>query len=486
FIRRGKAIMSLSGSVCGGSGSSSGISGGGRTGLGRGENSAPFCDSNSNSDDGKSRVCSSFRTHLPAKTPKCDSSIWSVLKTCIGKDLSKITMPVQFNEPLSFLQRISEHMEYSELLNFETDDPVERIQKVAAFAVSALASNWQRCGKPFNPVFGETYELQRDGYRFVSEQVSHHPPISAWNAESDTFVFHGWIYPKLKLWGKSVEVHPKGNMRLFLKKYNESYQWQHIYCTVHNVVIGKLWIEHHGNMEIQCSESGLKLSLHFKPAGWFHNELHRFEGFITDAKKTKLRYVYGKWTQAMKSTDIESYDEHNATKKSPAVSPSPGRKMFQKLNSLSIGKSFSTSLDPSPSEPTDLSPENQDDSIPKADTELIDIPNSVTLWEVSARPEHAADYNHFTHFAMGLNQVLPDMKSLCPTDSRFRPDIRKLEEGDLDGAAEEKNKLEEKQRKLLKAKSDLKPQWFDKNGEDWSFNGKYWTEGSKSHVITLF
>jgi len=130
--------MSLSGSVCGGSGSnSSGISG--RTGFGRGvgENSGAFCDSNSNrDDDGKSRVCSSFRTHLPAKTPKCESSIWSVLKTCIGKDLSKITMPVQFNEPLSFLQRISEHMEYSELLNFEADDPVERIQVLKARSCS--------------------------------------------------------------------------------------------------------------------------------------------------------------------------------------------------------------------------------------------------------------------------------------------------------------------------------------------------------------
>lgn len=37
-------------------------------------------------------------------------------------------MPVQFNEPLSFLQRISEHMEYSELLQIDTDDPVERLQ----------------------------------------------------------------------------------------------------------------------------------------------------------------------------------------------------------------------------------------------------------------------------------------------------------------------------------------------------------------------
>ena len=34
-------------------------------------------------------------------------------------------------------------------------------QSVAAFAVSAVASQWERTGKPFNPLLGETYELIR-------------------------------------------------------------------------------------------------------------------------------------------------------------------------------------------------------------------------------------------------------------------------------------------------------------------------------------
>lgn len=34
-------------------------------------------------------------------------------------------------------------------------------QVVAAFAVSAVASQWERTGKPFNPLLGETYELIR-------------------------------------------------------------------------------------------------------------------------------------------------------------------------------------------------------------------------------------------------------------------------------------------------------------------------------------
>jgi len=38
-------------------------------------------------------------------------------------------------------------------------------QTVAAFAVSALATNWKRITKPFNPLLAETFELNRDGYR---------------------------------------------------------------------------------------------------------------------------------------------------------------------------------------------------------------------------------------------------------------------------------------------------------------------------------
>lgn len=130
------------------------------------------------------------------------------------------------------------------------------LQFVAAFAVSAVASQWERTGKPFNPLLGETYEMMRyeityrrqrdlspspalirpnfltfawrcappreeEGYRLISEQVSHHPPVSAFHAQSlkQEFEFHGSIYPKLKFWGKSVEAEPKGTMTLELLKW---------------------------------------------------------------------------------------------------------------------------------------------------------------------------------------------------------------------------------------------------------------------------
>ena len=44
------------------------------------------------------------RFDLPyRKNPNKKISIWKVIKDSIGKDLTKLTMPVDFNEPLSML-----------------------------------------------------------------------------------------------------------------------------------------------------------------------------------------------------------------------------------------------------------------------------------------------------------------------------------------------------------------------------------------------
>lgn len=44
-------------------------------------------------------------------------SLWSLIKDNIGKDLTKVCLPVYFNEPISFLQKSFEDMEYSYLLD---------------------------------------------------------------------------------------------------------------------------------------------------------------------------------------------------------------------------------------------------------------------------------------------------------------------------------------------------------------------------------
>ncbi|OTF82288.1 hypothetical protein BLA29_015465, partial [Euroglyphus maynei] len=53
-----------------------------------------------------------------------------------------------------------------------------------------------------------------------------------------------------------------------------------------------------------------KLLINFKPAGWFGYDLNRLDGHIQDAEKEKLRFVYGKWNDYLKSASIEDYEEY--------------------------------------------------------------------------------------------------------------------------------------------------------------------------------
>ncbi|KAK2100402.1 hypothetical protein P7K49_021750 [Saguinus oedipus] len=201
------------------------------------------------------------RTRIPYK-PNYSLNLWSIMKNCIGKELSKIPMPVRFlhtgaaarsssqasvgrvvggqgcvcvkstgfeigkvnfNEPLSMLQRLTEDLEYHELLDraAKCENSLEQLCYVAAFTVSSYSTTVFRTSKPFNPLLGETFELDRleeNGYRSLCEQVSHHPPAAAHHAESK----NGWtlrqeIKITSKFRGKYLSIMPLGKVTIFVK-----------------------------------------------------------------------------------------------------------------------------------------------------------------------------------------------------------------------------------------------------------------------------
>jgi oxysterol-binding protein 1 len=139
-----------------------------------------------------------LRSRLPINSDARPAvSLWAILKSSIGKDLTKISFPVFFNEPTSMLERMAEDMEFSECLDAAAADrdSLKRLAYVAAFAMSNYSSTEGRIAKPFNPMLGETYEYCRldKKFRYVSEQVSHHPPISACWAESPKWRYYGEV-----------------------------------------------------------------------------------------------------------------------------------------------------------------------------------------------------------------------------------------------------------------------------------------------------
>jgi hypothetical protein len=58
-----------------------------------------------------------------------------------------------------------------------------RLAYIGAYLGARYSSQNFRTLKPFNPLLGETFEIVSHKYRFFIEQVSHHPPISAFHCE---------------------------------------------------------------------------------------------------------------------------------------------------------------------------------------------------------------------------------------------------------------------------------------------------------------
>ena len=81
----------------------------------------------------------SLRDRLPITTDnRPPVSLWAILKGSIGKDLTKISFPVFFNEPTSMLQRMAEDVEFAEVLDSAAaeSESAKRIAFVASFAAS--------------------------------------------------------------------------------------------------------------------------------------------------------------------------------------------------------------------------------------------------------------------------------------------------------------------------------------------------------------
>ncbi|KAM8790393.1 oxysterol-binding protein-related protein 6 isoform 5-T5 [Rhynchonycteris naso] len=362
------------------------------------------------------------RTCLPAPCPDTSNiNLWNILRNNIGKDLSKVSMPVELNEPLNTLQHLCEEMEYSELLDkaAETDDPYERMVLIAAFAVSGYCSTYFRAGsKPFNPVLGETYECIREdkGFRFFSEQVSHHPPISACHCESKNFVFWQDIRWKNKFWGKSMEILPVGTLNVMLPKYGDFYVWNKVTTCIHNILSGRRWIEHYGEVTIRNTKSSVCIcKLTFVKVNYWNSNVNEVQGVVMDQEGKVVHRLFGKWHEGLYC----------------GVAPS-----------------------------------------------------AKCVWRPGSLPTNHELYYGFTRFAIELNELDPVLKELLPpTDARFRPDQRFLEEGNLEAAAAEKQRVEELQRSRRRymEENNLEhiPRFFKKvidanQREAWVSNDTYW------------
>eukprot|EP00250_Pteridium_aquilinum_P001314 c11524_g1_i1 orf=368-1708(+) len=353
---------------------------------------------------------------------------WKMMHKYIGSDVtSMVTLPVMIFEPMTMLQRMAELMEYGYLLDMadQCEDPYLKMVYATTWAVSVYYA-YQRTWKPFNPILGETFEMANHlGINFISEQVSHHPPMSCGHGENEHFTYDVTSKLRTKFLGNSVDVYPIGRTRVTLKRTGEVLDLVPPPTKVNNLIFGRTWLDSSGEMVMSNLTTGDKVVLYFQPCGWFGAGRYELDGYVYNKDEEPKILMTGKWNSSM------SY------------------------------------------QPCDMEGE------PLAGTELKEV------WKVADTP--ANDKFQYTYFAHKLNSFDTAPKKLLASDSRLRPDRYALEMGDLSKAGVEKTRMEERQRAEKRqreaSKEEFTPKWFRLTGditstpwgdmEIYEYNGKY-------------
>ncbi len=320
------------------------------------------------------------------------------------------------------LQRAAEIMENETLLRTADAEPdsLRRLAYVSIFNAVQYNSLLGRGLKPFNPILGETFEYVTDKYRLLSEQVSHHPPISACHAESQEYEVFLHTNVATRFWMKSLEFRPLGKVHVVLKRPGEHYIVDRPSTSARNLLFGTLYIDCSGEAEAINTKTNEKCALTYHGKGWSDDSYGLVDGFVFDSSGNKRISIAGKWCDSISMTDLKTGAAE-------------------------------------------------------------------TVWKRPPPPDDWQNLYCFTQFALQLNNLTSRLrKVLPPTDSRFRPDQRALENGDMERATQEKSRLEEIQRAARQEMDRngivYRPAYFVEHMDEttreitYTSNGRYWQD----------
>ena len=266
------------------------------------------------------------RTCLPSKKLELGLNIWKIFKSAVGKDVNRFGVPVFFNEPISSLQKFCEPFQYAYLLNeaAKEPNPYIRLAKSTTFCIGQFVINNGRVAKFFNPLLYETYEYvdNEQNFRYMAEQVSHHPAISAYYAEGD-----GWnIYAntnavlKFRITGK-LDVNALGRTYITYTNFNDINAFTKPDVVIRNLIIGTIDIDVEGKFQV-TNEMGDVCEVDMIPStsgqkGNFHAEIKDIDGNIKFA-------LEGNWQESIRLVNKETGEKKTIWK----VIPSAGREDF--------------------------------------------------------------------------------------------------------------------------------------------------------------
>ncbi|KAH7911819.1 hypothetical protein BJ138DRAFT_1179266 [Hygrophoropsis aurantiaca] len=227
----------------------------------------------------------------------------------VGMDLSKVTFPTFVLEPRSMLERITDFMSHPDLI-FGAEkcaDPEERFLRVLQYYLAGWHIKPKGVKKPYNPVLGEFFRCRYDysngtqGF-YVAEQVSHHPPISAffYISPANHVCIIGELRPKSKFLGNSVSTTMEGENRIRLLNVPEDGEYvvtmPNMYAR--GILFGKMVLELGDTCVAKNEKHGLFCDLEFKTKGFFSGTYNAIAGRVRRGN-TDIGEVSGRWSHAM-------------------------------------------------------------------------------------------------------------------------------------------------------------------------------------------
>ncbi|XP_017867376.1 PREDICTED: oxysterol-binding protein-related protein 9 isoform X2 [Drosophila arizonae] len=247
----------------------------------------------------------------------------------IGMDLTKVVLPTFILERRSLLEMYADYFAHPDLFIkiSELDDPRDRIVQVCRWYLSAYHAGRKSAvaKKPYNPILGEVFQChwdipgetqnepevkdgpvpwcRRDQLTFLAEQVSHHPPISAFYAEhynkKITFTAHVWT--KSKFLGLSIGVHNIGEGVVTLVDRSEEY-----IVTFPNgygrSILTVPWIELGGSVEIKCPQTGYYANVEFLTKPFYGGKRNKVTAEIYSPNDKKpFVSIAGEWSGLMEA-----------------------------------------------------------------------------------------------------------------------------------------------------------------------------------------
>ncbi|KAL1202904.1 Oxysterol-binding protein-related protein 4B [Cardamine amara subsp. amara] len=231
-----------------------------------------------------------------------------------GSDLTNFQLPPQMNLPRSSLQSYGEVI-YSfgghDLLGecSRRDLPIERLKSVVTWNISTLRP--LVCGmSPYNPVLGETHHVSNGHINVLTEQVSHHPPVSALHAthekENIDVAWCQYFTPKFR--GSYVEVEVKGKRVMKLLNRAETYEMDQPKLIMNFLPPGAYWT---GKIKIKCPETSLEAELNLISDSFIErfrgNNNRSIKGKIFESSSGHQLYdIFGHWDRTVTAKNLKT------------------------------------------------------------------------------------------------------------------------------------------------------------------------------------